>query len=167
MKRLLVLTIVVDFAMVAIAYAQPPGPRNDPSRQHDIATFQFLLRHRDEITRQLTKLPNGVETLTESQNPAIVAELRDHVKAMHLRLKSGRPIHLRDSLFRAVFQHSDQIEMEIEKTPQGLKVRETSQDPYVAKLIKAHAEVVNQFLAKGHEEVRKDHAPPTRSDPAH
>ncbi len=123
-------------------------------------TFQFLLQHRGDITRQVTEVPGGVETLTESDDPDVATSLRAHVKAMYGRLESGRPIHMRDPLFREVFRHADKIRLTVEQTDKGLKVSETSDDPYVVRLIRAHAEVVNQFLANGHEEVRKNHLPP-------
>lgn len=160
LAAVLVLSIVSSYAC-----AQHGGPQRDLDRRHDMETFQFLLRHRDEITRTVTRLPDGVETLTESENSEVVAKLQDHVAAMHQRLQTGRPIHMRDPLFREVFQHAKQIEMKIEETPRGLTVRETSQSPYVVKLIQAHAEVLNQFLAHGHEEVRKDHPAPSRNAP--
>lgn len=166
MKALIPLVTSILLAIASpYAIGQPRGARQDPARRHDMETFQFLLRHREEITRKVTELPDGVETLTESENPEVVGKLRDHVEAMHKRLKTGQPIHMRDSLFRAVFQHADQIDMKLEETPKGLQVRETSQDPYVVKLIQAHAEVLNQFLAKGPEEVRRDHPLPPRNVP--
>jgi hypothetical protein len=46
-----------------------------------------------------------------------------------------------------------------------LRVTETSDDPYVTKLIQAHAAVVTKFIESGHEEVRKNHATPEKRDP--
>jgi hypothetical protein len=111
----------------------------------------------------VTKTANGVETLTESANVEVAPKLAVHVEAMHKRLLKGRPIHMRDPLFREIFRNADKIKMTVEKTPQGVKVSETSKDPYVAKLIQAHAEVLNQFLAKGHEEVRNSAAAGNRN----
>jgi hypothetical protein len=159
--------VLIAFAIVLLAStcarAQPRGPRHDAERQHDMATFHFLLEHRDDIVRKVTKRPDGVETLTESDNPEVTSKLREHFEAMHKRLKDGRPIHMRDPLFREVFRNADKIKMTVEKTDKGLKVSETSQDAYVVRLIQAHAEVLNQFLAKGHEEVRKNHPVPQKS----
>ena len=84
---------------------------------------------------------------------------------MHVRLKEKRGIHLRDPLFVALFQHADQIELTFEETEKGLKVREVSEDPYVAKLIQAHARVVSKFIENGPEEVRKNHEVPPRDKP--
>ena len=83
---------------------------------------------------------------------------------MHKRLLEGRPIHMRDPLFREIFRNAGKIKMTIDKTQKGVKVSETSKDPYVARLIQAHAQVPNQFLAKGHQEVRKNHPVPPRGD---
>jgi hypothetical protein len=146
------------------ASAQPRGPRWDAERQADMDVFHYLLDHRKEITRKVTKVPSGVETLTESDNREVAAKLQVHVEAMHKRLLKGRPIHMRDPLFREIFRHAEKIKLTVEKVPKGVKVSETSKDPYVARLIQAHAEVLNQFLAKGHEEVRKNHSVPPRGE---
>jgi hypothetical protein len=54
--------------------------------------------------------------------------------------------------------------MEITDTEKGVRVVETSDDPYVASLIHSHADVVSQFIENGHEEVRKNHAVPPRPE---
>ena len=81
---------------------------------------------------------------------------------MHQRVKTGKGIHLRDPLFAEIFKHYDKVSMKVEKTEKGVKVTETSDDPYVAKLIQAHAAVVTKFIENGHDEVRKDHPLPMK-----
>jgi uncharacterized protein len=49
-----------------------------------------------------------------------------------------------------------------EQTPKGIRVVETSTDPYVVKLIQAHAEVVSQFIKNGRAEAMKNHEVPSR-----
>jgi hypothetical protein len=137
-----------------------PGLRKDAAHRADMELFHFLLDHRSEITRKVTKLPNGVETLTESANPKVVEKLQAHVRSMYERVKAGRPIHARDPLFAEIFRHADKITMKVEKTEKGVKVIETSDDPHVARLIQAHAEVVNLFLKNGRAEMRKNHPLP-------
>jgi hypothetical protein len=124
--------------------------------------FHSLLAHRDAIQRKVTKLPNGVETVTESDDPEVAKTIQRHVESMHKRLQEGRPIHMRDPLFAAVFADGQKITMKVESTKKGVRVTETSTDPYVAKLIQAHAEVVNLFVANGFAEVPVDHAVPRR-----
>jgi hypothetical protein len=147
-------------------FAQPAGqgfgPGKDAAHRADMELFHFLLDHRQEITRKVTNLPNGIETLTESANPDVAGKLQAHVLSMYQRVKEKRPIHARDPLFAEIFRNADKIQMKLEKTEQGVKVIETSEDPYVAKLLQAHAEVVNRFLKNGRTEMRKNHALPDK-----
>jgi hypothetical protein len=135
---------------------------DDAAFQKDRNIFHFLLTHRESIDRQVKNLKDGVETLTESDDPKVASVIRDHVESMHERVKNGSPIHMRDPLFAAVFGNAEKISMKVERTEKGVRVTETSTDPYVVKLIQAHAEVVNLFVANGQAEVRRNHAVPKR-----
>lgn len=143
-----------------------PGPdiggMMDESHAEDMEVFRFLLDHRDAIRRDVKELPDGIESVTESDDPEVAAVIREHVAAMYRRVQENRPIHARDPLFAEIFRHADAIEMEMTATAKGLRVKETSADPYVAELIKAHAEVVDAFIENGHMEMRKNHPLPER-----
>lgn len=141
----------------------PPGDQEFPA---DRADFQFLLANHDKIRRTVTNLENGVETLTESDDPEVAAKIFTHARAMHNRVKLNLGIHKRDPLFAEIFRHTDKIEMAVGKTRKGVKVLETSDDPYVAKLIQAHAAVVSKFVANGHDEVQENHPIPSRETDA-
>jgi len=140
------------------------GQWDDPQFIEDRKWFQFLLANRHKIKRTITRTEEGVDTLTESDDPEVTAGIQTHVAAMHTRVKEGRGIHMRDPLFREVFRHADKISMEITDTDKGVRVIETSDDPYVASLIQAHAEVVSLFIENGHQEVQKNHAVPPRPE---
>jgi hypothetical protein len=138
------------------------GMAMDATAQADMQVFHQLVDNRDKITRTVTARPDGIESVTESDDPAIAKLIQTHVEAMAARVKEARPIHLRDPLFAEVFKHADKIAVKMEPTPHGLKVIETSSDAYVVKLIQAHAEVVSLFLKNGREEMMKNHAVPER-----
>lgn len=138
------------------------GKGKDKDFFADKDTFHFLLENRDAIRRKVTMRKDGIDSITESDKPAVAARIQEHVGAMHRRIKEGRGIHLRDPLFVEVFRNRDKIEMKLEKTAKGIKVRETSNDPYVARLIQAHAEVVSGFLANGYAEMMKNHPLPKK-----
>lgn len=140
------------------------GQWDDPRFSEDRKWFHFLVDNRSKIRRVIKHTPNGVETVTESDDPEVVAGIRTHVAAMHARLKEGRGIHLRDPLFREVFRHADKIDMKIAEIKKGVRVTETSDDAYVASLIQAHANVVSKIIENGHDEIRKDHAVPQRAE---
>jgi hypothetical protein len=138
------------------------GGRQDPTFEADRDVFHFLLANGDKIRRTIKKLENGVETVTESDDEDIAAKIQEHVAAMYDRIKENRPIHMRDPLFREVFSHVDKIKLTHEETDQGIRVKETSDDPYVATLIQEHAKVVSLFIKNGFAEARKNHAVPPR-----
>ncbi len=138
------------------------GFGKDAAHKTDMELFHFLLDNRKEITRKVTNLPNGIETLTESDNPKVVEKLQAHVESMYKRVEEKRPIHARDPLFAEIFRNADKIKMKLEKTKKGVKVIETSEDAYTAKLIQAHAEVVNLFIKNGRAEMMKNHALPDK-----
>jgi hypothetical protein len=146
--------------------AQQPGmPRmgmHDPDHMKDMQVFHQLIEQRDRITRKVTVIDDGVDTLTESDDPKLADLIRVHVAAMSARVEQARPIHMRDPLFRAVFANADRIEMKSTATEKGVRVIERSKDQYVAKLIQAHAEVVSAFLKNGFDEMHKNHEVPPR-----
>lgn len=123
----------------------------------DMMGIHALFAHRDEIRRTVTSIPGGVRTTTESDDPAVVAQLRGHVRAMYGRLEEGRPIHAGDPLFAALFANADKIVVAMEDTPKGLTVTETSTDPDVTALVRRHAEVVSLFIANGMSEMMRTH----------
>jgi hypothetical protein len=141
------------------------GMMGDASHAADMQVFHQLFDHRTEITRQVLPRQDGVETVTESTNPEVTKLLHTHVAAMLARVKDGRPIHRRDPLFAELFRYADRIDARHELTAGGVRVVETSRDPYVVKLLQAHAEVVSAFIANGRSEMMKNHPLPARQQP--
>lgn len=137
---------------------QGRGP--DAQFAEDREVFHFLLEHHEQIRRKVTNRPDGVETLTESDNPEIAASIQEHVAQMAKRVHEGNPIRMRDPLFAELFRHADQIKIDYEKTSKGIKVTETSDNPDVVRLIQAHAEVVSGFVKRGFEEASQRHEVP-------
>jgi hypothetical protein len=137
----------------------------DAAHPADMQVFHQLFDHRGDITRHVVLRPDGVETVTESQNPEVTRLLQTHVASMLARVKDGRPIHRRDPLFAELFRYADRIVAAHELTAGGVRVVETSPDPYVVTLIQAHAEVVSAFIANGRSEMMKNHPLPPRQQP--
>ncbi len=150
----------------------PPGPplgrgpgmgrgrMQDERFVEDHNVFFYLLDHRDQIRRKVTDLPNGIETVTESDDAAVAAKIQEHVAAMYDRVENVHPIHMRDPLFREIFAHAKKISLKMTETDKGVRVTETSDDPYVAKLLQAHARVVSLFIQHGRPELHRNHALP-------
>ncbi|MCO6458321.1 MAG: hypothetical protein J5I93_23690, partial [Pirellulaceae bacterium] len=143
-------------------FGPPPGrgPGQDPQFQEDHNVFFFLLENRDAIRRTIKNLPDGIETVTESDKPEVAAKIQEHVAGMYERVEHGRPIHMRDPLFRAIFANAKKIKIETKETDHGIWVRETSSDPLVARLLQEHAKVVSLFIQNGFTELHRNHAVP-------
>jgi len=129
---------------------------------YDRDVFQTLLGNHELIRREYREIERGIESTTESDNPDIAELIQDHVAAMKVRVENGYRLRQWDPMFRAIFDHADKIHIEYEKTPKGIKVLEVSDDPYVARLIQAHAKMVSGFVTRGTEESRLAHEPPAR-----
>lgn len=123
----------------------------------DMMGIHSLFASRDQIRRTVTAIPGGVRATTESDNPAVVTQLREHVQSMYARLKDKRPINARDPLFAALFENADKIHVKLEDTPKGITVTETSDDPAVVDLVRRHADVVSLFLENGMPEMMRTH----------
>lgn len=136
------------------------GQDDQFATDHDV--FFFLLDNRKAIRRKVTNLADGIETLTESDDPDVAAKIQEHVAAMYERVENQRPIHMRDPLFREIFANATKIRMEMQETEHGILVKETSDDPYVARLLHEHGKVVSLFLKNGRAELPRNHEVPPR-----
>lgn len=122
---------------------------------------QLVMQH-DQVTRTVKQLANGVETLTESEDATVAAKIKAHVPAMYKRLRENQPIQQMDPLFRELFRYGSKIKSEVTMTPFGVMVIETSTDPYVVKLIRAHAKTVDELVARGMQAMHETHDVPKR-----
>jgi YHS domain-containing protein/acylphosphatase len=129
-------------------------------RMQDMQTIHTLFAEHQKITRTVKNIGNGVEALTESEDPKVQALIAEHAWAMQKRLADKQPIRAWDPLFAELFKYSDKIKFEVTKTPKGVKVVETSTDPYVVKLLQAHAAGVSEFVKEGSSSMHKTHPLP-------
>lgn len=130
-----------------------PGPgcgrMGDASMVDDRDTIHALLGAHQQVTRKVELIERGVRAETTSADPEIAAMIRQHVTAMRTRLHEGRPMRMWDPLFADIFAHHEQIALDIEEIPGGVRVTETSDDDGVVKLIQAHARAVSGFVDEG------------------
>ena len=134
---------------------------HDERHEADRQVFHFLLANHAKIQRTVKELPNGVETLTESNDPEVAARIKEHVTWMEHRVENALPIRMRDPLFAELFRHTAKIKITHSDTDKGVKVIETSDDAHVVQLIRAHAKVVSGFVERGFAEAMKNHPVPS------
>lgn len=148
------------FAATALAQGQGRGMGMGGNQPQDMKTIHALFDDHNKITRTVKNISNGVETVTESDDPKVKALIVEHALAMKARLEKKQPIRQWDPLFAELFKNSDKIKMELTNTAKGMKVTETSTDPYVVKLIQAHAAGVSEFVKEGMPSMHKEHPLP-------
>lgn len=129
-------------------------------QMQNMQTIHALFDHHDKISRTVKNTENGVETLTESDDPKVQVLIAEHAWAMRKLLQTRQPIRQWDPLFAELFKFADKIEMQITRTPKGVKVVESSSDAYVVKLVQAHAQGVSEFVKEGMASMHKTHELP-------
>lgn len=126
------------------------GAMMDPAKMGDMATIMDLLTHHDLIKRSVQDVDGGIRSATTSADPRIAGLIRTHVAAMHTRITEDRPVRQGDPLFREIFKRHANITITTQGLPDGIQVTETSTDPQVTLLIRAHARnAVSEFVANG------------------
>ncbi len=133
---------------------QPAGQAGRGMRADEHEAIWSLLDYHESVTRSIENLPDGVKTTTTTSRPELVPALRTHVQQMARRLEEGRPVRIWDPVFRDVFEHAAEIEVEMTEIDGGIMVTQTTDNPAVVPVIRAHAQKVAEFARQGHAAVR-------------
>lgn len=143
------LSLAAIFSTAAISQQEArPQPG---TLAYDKGVWMHLLEHHASIRREVRHLENGVEAVTESDDPAIAALIQDHALAMQSRMRVGARVRVWDPVFLELFNNADKVHLEIMTTGKGVKIVETSDDPHVVMLLRSHAEGLNDFVREGFE----------------
>ena len=113
------------------------------------SAMSLVHEYRHVIERDVVEIEDGVITTTVSRDPEAAKVLSRHVAEMKTLIETGGRVRAWDPLFREIFDHYKEIDLKVEAVEGGVRVTETSDNPEVAKLIKAHAYKVNEFVARG------------------
>ncbi|MBL0420662.1 hypothetical protein JI739_09930 [Ramlibacter sp. AW1] len=121
----------------------------DEGSAADLDGVHQLLANHDKIRRTVTRLPDGIRTVTESDDPAVAAQIKAHVASMSQRLKDGREFNIFSKTLPVLFQKRDQIASNVEMTEKGAVVTRTSRSPDVVAALQAHAGEVTELVNEG------------------
>ncbi len=129
-----------------------PGPmagRMDAAFAADMQLVHGLITNHDRIKRMVTNLPNGIRTITESDDEQVAQTIKAHVASMERRLNDGRLFNLFSPTLPVLFENKDKIKTVVETTDKGMAVTQTSSDSAVVAALQAHAAEVNDLVRDG------------------
>ncbi len=184
-------SLLATFAVVGTtvpAQAQPPGGMRmggmmagggDSSSMAMMRLVHEMMVNHDKLRRTVTNLPNGVRTVTESDDPALRQVLREHVTTTgELVRRAHDPNMPMETLaLRGVLRNGANITRRVKQTKTGVIVTETSADSATVALVQRHAaevtDLVNRGMAAMHEAMLQSGGmggmgagPPAPSSPA-
>ena len=113
--------------------------------------FHGLLFNHDRINRTVTNLPDGIRTVTESDDPEVAATIKKHVTDMGKRLEQARDpgLPIESPALHSLFRDKDKIKTAYETTEKGIIVVQTSADASTVKALQDHAAEVTDLAQRG------------------
>lgn len=121
----------------------------DANSAADMGVAMNLVHENAKIRRTVTRLPDGIRTVTESDDPKIAQDIKTHVASMSGRLKDGREFNIFSTTLPVIFDNAKNIKSAVEFTDKGAIVTRTSSDAKVAAALQAHADEVTELVKEG------------------
>ena len=142
---------------------QPGGPRaqmgggmmammmGGDATMDERSDIHGLLFNHESINRTVTNLPDGIRTVTESDDPQVAATIKKHVADMGKRVDEGRDpgLPIESPALHAIFRDKDKIKTTYETTEKGVVVVQTSTDATAVKSLQDHAAEVTDLARRG------------------
>ena len=128
-----------------------PGLRGLNATSTESAELATMFRNFDTITRDVTNLPNGIRTITNSSDEYVMEALVSHVIGMIDRVENGDDpkIMIQSPTLDIFFSRGDAITTEIDVTDEGIIVIQTSDDPDLVDALQIHAAEVTDMADRG------------------
>jgi len=121
----------------------------DASFADDMRLVHAMLFDHDKIRRTVANLPDGIRTVTESDDPGVARSIKAHVARMEKRLNEQRIFNLFSPTLPVLFENKDKIKTLVETTEAGSIVTQTSGDAKVVAALQAHAIEVSELARDG------------------
>lgn len=131
--------------------ATMPGLRGLDATPEESTELAVMFRNFQRISREVTNLPDGIRTVTRSDDPEVMAVVTSHVVGMIGRVEEGRDpkVFIQSPTLDILFERRDRIVTDIENTEDGIVVTQTSDDPEVVAALQTHAAEVTDMVDRG------------------
>lgn len=130
----------------------------------EMQELHAMLVGHERIKRTVTNLPNGIRTVTESDDAGLAATLASHVSGMMKRVEESRDprLPMQSPTLQVIFRNKDKIKTSFEATAKGIAVTQTSDDAKTVAALQKHAGEVSDLVTRGmaaaHETMMKNMA---------
>jgi hypothetical protein len=137
--------------------ATMPGLRGLDATPEESAELATMFGNFDRITREVTYLPDGIRTVTFSEDEDLMSVVVSHVVGMIDRVEEGRDpqVFIQSPTLDILFERRDTITTTIETTEKGIIVVQTSDDTEVVAALHTHAAEVSDMVDRGMEAVHE------------
>ncbi len=126
------------------------GSGSAPSaNMRDMETVMTLFRNHGHIRREVVDVPGGIQATTESDEPRVATLIQAHVATMYQRVETGRPFIMMSRTLPTLFRDAKDYQRRLSVTPKGVSIIETSSDPQLVEVIRAHGREVTGFVDEG------------------
>ena len=125
------------------------GMQHDEAFAGDMQLVHGMLNSHESIKRTVNNLPDGIRTITESDDPQVALTIKAHVASMAKRLDEGRIFNLFSPTLPVLFDSKDKIKTIVAMTDKGAIVTQTSTDAKVVSALQAHAVEVSELAHDG------------------
>ncbi len=147
-------------AMAAGGHGPMAGPtamltKQDAGSASDMGLVHDMLFNNTKIRRTVTNLPDGIRTVTESDDREVAQAIKAHVASMSQRLQDGREFNIFSHSLPVLFENRDKIVSRLETTENGAVVTQTSTDAKVVAALQAHAGEVTELVRDGMAAMRR------------
>ena len=134
-----------------------PGLRGPNATPTESAELAIMFRNFDTITREVTILPDGIRTITNSSDEDVMEALVSHVIGMIDRVENGDDpkIMIQSPTLDIFFTRGEAITTEIDVTDEGIVVTQTSDDPDLVDALQIHAAEVTDMADHGMQAVHE------------
>ncbi len=135
-----------------------PGLRGLDATDQESEELAVMFQNFRSLSRTVELLPNGIRTVTVSDDPEVMAVLASHVIGMIDRVDEGRDpqVFIQSPTLDILFERRASITTLIDWMPDGgILVEQTSTDPEVVAALQTHAGEVTDMVDRGMQAVHE------------
>ncbi|MGH7680035.1 MAG: hypothetical protein ACRENU_16320 [Gemmatimonadaceae bacterium] len=127
------------------------GMAHDSATMAQMQVIHELVVNNERITRTVTNLPNGIRTVTTSDDPRIAGLVKEHTLTMLERVARGDDpgLPMESPALKAIFVGKDKIRTTTDTTATGIVVVQMSADSAVVAALQQHAAEVTDLVRRG------------------